>query len=355
VTGDGVNDVLDALVTAMHSTGLGTLDPAQRIAADVNGSGVVDINDALLIAQDVVGLPVSLQCAHERFFVAESAPNQLTIIDHSTDTVTGSIALTFSPGRLAADPSRNTLYVADNVGARVQSVDMSQDSLGASFPVPGLVGDMAVTADGSTLVAVVNTGLAVIDLPAGTIRHQVALGTTNGNDHVATTPDSLHAWVTQNLANTVVEVDLVAGGALRTVPVGTAPFGVDVSPAGDVVWVVNNTDRTLSRIEIATGLETLPRAPLGAVPFGVVAHDNGDVFAVSCILAQVSRHDGGTGQPTGATYHCGFDPMEIVAASDGNLIVTDIYLAQVSIVDPATGTVVTVATAGRVIDAASNW
>jgi hypothetical protein len=59
--GDGVIDIIDALLTAQYYVGL---DPENFIPgnADVNCDGAIDIIDALLIAQYYVGLITEFSC-----------------------------------------------------------------------------------------------------------------------------------------------------------------------------------------------------------------------------------------------------------------------------------------------------
>ena len=67
---------------------------------------------------------------------------------------------------------------------------------------------------------------------------------------------------------TVSEIDASTGTVVKTIPVGSGPYGV--SSDGTHVWVTNlTTDDTVSEIDASTGT-VVNTIPVGSDPWGVV-------------------------------------------------------------------------------------
>jgi YVTN family beta-propeller protein len=56
---------------------------------------------------------------------------------------------------------------------------------------------------------------------------------------VGVTPDGKHAYVANFSDNTVSVIDTVANTVVATVPVGSGPFGVAITPDGQHIYVAN--------------------------------------------------------------------------------------------------------------------
>jgi YVTN family beta-propeller protein len=71
-------------------------------------------------------------------------------------------------------------------------------------------------------------------------------------------------------ANTVSVIDTATDAVTATVPVGTVPFGLAVTPAGTRVYVANNSSNNVSVIDTATNT-VIATVAVGANPaaFGV--------------------------------------------------------------------------------------
>jgi YVTN family beta-propeller protein len=77
------------------------------------------------------------------------------------------------------------------------------------------------------------------------------------------------AYVTNFGANTVSVIDTVTNTVVATIPVGTNPHGVAVSPDGSKVYVTNTNGYTVSVIATATNT-VVATIPVGVIPIGVV-------------------------------------------------------------------------------------
>ena len=72
-------------------------------------------------------------------------------------------------------------------------------------------------------------------------------------------------WVANNLDGTVSRIDAASGSLTGTYPVGAAPNGIAVTP--DAVWVSDEVDGTIVRVDPTTGAVT--STVLGGRPEGV--------------------------------------------------------------------------------------
>ena len=96
---------------------------------------------------------------------------------------------------------------------------------------------------------------------------------------VSVTPDGKHVYVTNNGDGTVSVITTATGTVSATIPVGTNPVGVSITPDGKHAYVANNstvvisgqpaeeTDNTVSVIDTAMGVVsaaiTVGKAPIG--------------------------------------------------------------------------------------------
>ena len=340
VNADGQTNILDALGTAQFAAGIVSLPMDAQLRADVNSDTIVSVVDALLLAQRVAGQPVSIVCVGmgglssapppppptDKVYVATNAG--VEVFDQAT--AAHLTTLPFPAIAVEADPIRDRIYVAS--GASLLEVDSTTDIVVDTHSIT-LAGDMEVTPDGTALVAISTTGVAVIDLPAMTIRHSIATGPSRVHEAIAITPDSLYAWRSHSSANTIVKIDLSAGTIAQTVTTGNTPYGLDVIQGGTQVVVVNFGDVTMSRFEASTGNEILPRQPTGTWPMAVLGHSNGDIYVVNCLPDLITEHDGATGQSQ-RTLPVGSEPIDFHECSAGQIAVVNSFGSSVSLVDP---------------------
>ena len=84
----------------------------------------------------------------------------------------------------------------------------------------------------------------------------------------------VYAYITNSDDNTVSVIDTATNNVTATVPVGTYPCGVAVTPDGTKVYVANNGSNTVSVIDTATNNVTAT-VPVGSYPRGVAVTPDG--------------------------------------------------------------------------------
>src|SRR5204862_426098 len=149
------------------------------------------------------------------------------------------------------------------------------------------------------------------------------------------------AYITNLNDNTVSVIDTASNTVTATVPVGTFPNGVAVTPDGAHVYVANVLDGTVSVIDTASNTVTAT-VPVGLFPFGVaVTPDGAHVYVANQGGGNVSVIATASNTVT-ATVTVGPSPTGVAVTPDG----TRVYVA-----NDSGGTVSVIATAGNRVTA----
>ena len=78
-----------------------------------------------------------------------------------------------------------------------------------------------------------------------------------------------NAYITDAGSNTVSVIDTATNTVVSTIPVGSIPFGVGVTPDGSKVYVANQGSNTVSVIDTATNAVSTIPVGSGPVAFGI--------------------------------------------------------------------------------------
>ena len=110
--------------------------------------------------------------------------------------------------------------------------------------------------------------------------------------------------------NSVSVIDGTTNTVTTTIPVGTNPYGVAVSPSG-TIYVANKDDNSVSVIDGTTNTVTAT-VPIGAAPYGIAVSPSGTIYPTNSGDNSVSVIDGTTNTVT-ATVPVGAGPLGIAA------------------------------------------
>jgi YVTN family beta-propeller protein len=127
-----------------------------------------------------------------------------------------------------------------------------------------------------------------------------------------------HLWVTNNLDDTITRIDPAAARAVSTIPVGDGPVGV--AAGYGALWVANTEDDSVSRIDPVRGVTaTIPvrRGPRG------VAAGAGGIWVTGSLDDSVSRIDPRTNR-VAETIAVGAGPTA-VAVGEGAVWVANLH------------------------------
>ncbi|MFE9889229.1 Ig-like domain repeat protein, partial [Streptomyces scopuliridis] len=185
---------------------------------------------------------------------------------------------------------------------------------------------------------VTNSGgnsISVIDTATNTVTATIPVGSTPLG--VAITPDGLRAYVINSGGNSVSVINTVTNAVIATIPVGSTPFGVAITPDGLRAYVTNSGGNSISVIDTATNTVTAT-IPVGAIPLGVAiagtrayVANNGDnnVSVINTVTNAVI-----------ATIPVGTAPLGVAVSPDGAYAyVSNNSDNTVSVINTATNTV----------------
>lgn len=253
---------------------------------------------------------------------SEEAPDQVIVIDPTTDTITKRIPITLGahlahivvtkdgsfayatsqekgmvykidargfnvgkeiaaptgsePHGLRLSPDGKTVYIGLLQGKGLGILDLGTDTL-TTIPLEGNAVQTGVTPDGKLVVVSLYDAkqLAVLDVAAKNVSYIDLPESAKGPIQMYATPDSRFVYVAdqgyyfgQPTGNRVYKIDLVARSVVKEIPAGDAPHGVVVSPDGKFVYVTNLLSENISIIDTATDTE-VGRIRVGKMPNGI--------------------------------------------------------------------------------------
>ncbi|MEE8526553.1 MAG: SdrD B-like domain-containing protein, partial [Thermoanaerobaculia bacterium] len=212
--------------------------------------------------------------------IAADAPlgyRSLSVVnDHALEDAADVLADAFEvrPGATGAAPSAERLYVADNATAQIRVYGTADFSLLGSVDLCCQPGDVAASPDGSFVYAVGgDRALSVIDTRLGAVGEEVARLVPESVGDLAVTADFV--YTNDSFLQVVHFVDVSTWEIAGQIAVGASPIALGLNPAGDVLWVANRDEDTLSLIDVDAASLTLHQVlatvplPAGASPRGL--------------------------------------------------------------------------------------
>ncbi len=208
----------------------------------------------------------------------------------------------------------------------------------ALLPVGANAQNAYITNQGNGTVSVINTA-------TNTVTATVPIGTQPYG--VAVTPDGTKAYITDVQHNTASVIDTANNTVVATIPVGNGASGIAVNPDGSKAYVANLYDNTVSVIDTASNA-VIAAIPVGRNPIGVaVSPDSTKVYVTNGSDDTVSIINTVT-NTVAATVPVGHEPNGIAITPDG----AKAYVANhrnansVSVIDTASNTVVATISVG---------
>jgi DNA-binding beta-propeller fold protein YncE len=129
--------------------------------------------------------------------------------------------------------------------------------------------------------------------------------------------DGNRLWVS-GLEDQVTPIDVEALVARQPVTVGQAPIGMAI--AGDVLWVANSEDDTVSRISLESGQAIGEPLAVGDAPIAVIV-DGADAWVLDQDGAALLHLDAETGEPLGAPIALPMRPRGMALSASGIWVV----------------------------------
>ena len=164
-----------------------------------------------------------------------------------------------------------------------------------------------------------------------------------------------YAYITNHGSNTVSVIDTATNTVTATVPVGSSPWGVAVSPDGTRVYVTNWNSNTVSVIDTATNTVTAT-VNVKSNPIGIVVSPDGKkvyVAVANCFSSEgsgtVDVIDTATNNVT-ASVNIWSNPIGIAVTPDGTKVYVASLYGGVYVIDIATNTVTASVPVGHTVE-----
>ncbi len=311
-------------------------------------------------------------------------------------------AFVISSACLQAQPVRitGTLVVTNKTPSTATIVDAESGAVLATLPTGNGPHEIVIARDGSIAIVtdygaqVPGSSLTVIDVPGRRIARTISLGeyrrphgiallpgdtlavvtsetnrvvlivnirsgaivreiptTQNGSHMVAVTGDGRRAWTGNIGSNTVSELDLTTGVALRTIAVPAQPEAINVTPDARQVWVGSNATGTVSEVDAGTGTVSTVATGLGW-PYRVLYSPDTSLVLLPDLRGEALRFIArGTQKELARLSLTGKAPQGITFAPDGRTAFLSFSATgKVAVIDIATRTVLRELEAGQTPD-----
>lgn len=187
-------------------------------------------------------------------YVSNTDANLITVFNKNTMEVTGVLATREGPHGIALDQTGQRLYVADTGSDAIEIIDVAQGNIFSRILLnPGdEPWQLALTPDGSTLVAV-NAGsraLSVIDTQSKYEMRRIGVG--EGPTSVVMDPDGVRAYVMNSLSNSISVVEISKNQAPFAIRVDETPLRGDFNSNGDRLFVITRDSPNMLVVDVSS-------------------------------------------------------------------------------------------------------
>jgi YVTN family beta-propeller protein len=300
--------LLAAVLAAMAVSGGDGADPRR---APENSVAVLDPGSNEVVATVPTGVrPADIAASAGDIWVANHADNTVTQIDPARRKVVGTVSPGLTVGGLAG--GGDDLWIGDARRSRLVRLDPGFRSVASTirffssavdFAAPGT--NPVAMGQGSVWVGRGYGTVARVDPVTGDVVHA-----TVGNNPSAIAVGAGGVWVVDDADNTLTRIDPASASAdTTTTPVGRAPSAV--AAGTNAVWVANTQDDTVARVDPRTG-SVIRTIHVGRRPTGI-AVGAGAVWVANSLSGTVSRIDPTTNQVE-ATIEIGEAPQSVTVA-----------------------------------------
>ena len=284
---------------------------------------------ALILAPVLAGLPAGPSARAATVYVASQQGAQVTRVE--AETVAGHTPVAGAPATVAA--GGGLVFLSHPDGQAITVADAATGAVQRRLPYKGQAFGLAASADGKTLFVAGWAGHRVDRL--STADGTVEASAETGRDPAHIVLDRAgRLFVADRESHQISVFDTARMTRLATIPAGTAPFALALSPDERRLYVGNVRSNDLTVID-TEALKALATAPAGAMPYGVaVSPDGARIFVTNQHAATVTVLDAGT-LAIAATVGVGRYPEGIVIEG-GRAYVANWFSDSVSVLDLAT-------------------
>jgi gliding motility-associated-like protein len=280
-------------------------------------------------------------------YVPNSASNNVTVINTSTNTFVTNIPVGKFPNAAAVSPDGSQVYVVNTAPGQqgsVSVIDAATNKVTGTFMVGMQPWGIAVSPDGNEIYVSNENSNNVSVINTVTKNLITNVGVQTGPVGVTVSPDGKYVYVANSGSKSISVISTSINQVIATINVGVGPYIAQVSPDGQRLYVPNGTDNTLSIID-ANSLKTITTITTPAFPINVAVNPDGslayittnsadEVAIMNTTLNAISGGFGGSTNPVGICLTPDGREIFVVGGGSGKVAiydaVTDQLLAYVS-------------------------
>ncbi len=329
--------------TATLSGGVGTFNfNPSSLAVGIYSITAVYSGDSVFSASTSPPQTLAITQTGPFAYVANNSSDTVSVINIPTGQVANNILVGSGPWGVTVSPNGNQVYVTNSLGNNVSVIDTANSSVVAAIPVQSNPLGVAFTPDG-TSAYVVNfnsNSVSVINTASQTVVATVPVQSAPVGVAMAFTSKGTFAYVTNSASNTVSVIKVGSSPTVvQTIPVGSGPQWVAVSPNSKWAYVENAGSNNISVISVASNTVTAT-IPVGMNPVGAAFTPNSSfAYVVNLGSNTVSVIDAASASVVATV--AGFNyPFQVALTADGaSAYVTDQSTNNVSVITTASNTI----------------
>jgi YVTN family beta-propeller protein len=218
-------------------------------------------------------------------YTANYNPNLTTgsvsVFSTATNSVVASVPVPFAAGNVTVSPDSTLVYATGN-GSVIAVINAATNVVASTFsiPVPAagedanfgpfLVPNGSVGYISQSVASVTPGTVTAISIPSNTTIATIPVGTEPQS--IAITPDGASAYVGNGQSNNVSVINTRGNTVRATIPVGNqnSSSTLAITPDGALTYVTNSGDNTLSVIQNSTNSVVATIPTTGVYPWGII-------------------------------------------------------------------------------------
>ena len=212
--------------------------------------------------------PMAISSSGALAYVASYLARTITVVDVVNWRIAGKFALPCGPSDLAVTPDESQLFVACADSSAVLAFKLPDNTLKAVIPVAGIRG-LVMPQQGTNLLVVCDNALENVD----TITDKVAKSVTETGNlvDVVETTDASTILAIDNSGAALLWIDPATLATAKSLAVGTRPGEIALSPDDTRAYVLDTSEQKLFVVNVSlwkmsATLSTSPDATDVAVP-----------------------------------------------------------------------------------------
>ena len=290
------------LASALLLPVLGFTQNAYIAGSETNSVSIINTTSNTITGTIPVGTTprgVAVSQDGTRVYVANENSNSVSVIDTATNAVTATVPVGNTPIGIAVLPNGSAVYVMNYSDNTVSVISTATNTVTATIPItyPGF--HLAASPDGSKVYLAgyqyPNSLVQVISTATNTITATIAGSTHYGLSEFAVTPDGTAGYAADSLGLDVFNLqnNSFVTHLNVTNPAAAACDGAVASPDGSAVYIgcgSGNVEGTLQIVSTASNTitGTINVTPNNEVTSLAFSHDGTEIYAQIPVAGQVA-------------------------------------------------------------------